>query len=336
MKIWFPVIRGGSGTDVFTRRLASALRTHGFETEITWFPSQYELAPAMLGGVEPPRGTKVIHANTWNGFAFRRRGIPLVVTEHLGGFDTSTAAFRTRAQRLYHSICIKRYVRKSARAADTVTAVSRFAANELERLTGIKAVHVIHNGIDTRKFSPVSPSLLKSESQPRRLLFVGNLTKRKGADLLVPIMHRLGPGFVLYLASGLRSTNRTRLGPSIIDIGRVEDDNRMAQLYRENDCLLFPTRLEGFGLAALEAMSCGLPVIASENSAVPEVVEDQVSGLLCQTDDVNSFADAVLRLHRNPELRASLSRAARRRAVELYDERDKALEYAALYRSLVE
>ena len=87
MKIWLPAIQGGSGADVFILRLCEALRREGYDAEISWFPNFCELFPFLLRRVPPPPGTAIIHANSWHAFAFKRKSIPLVVTEQLGVLD---------------------------------------------------------------------------------------------------------------------------------------------------------------------------------------------------------------------------------------------------------
>jgi alpha-1,3-rhamnosyl/mannosyltransferase len=73
-------------------------------------------------------------------------------------------------------------------------------------------------------------------------------------------------------------------------VGRVDDD-QLVTLYRGADCLVFPSRGEGFGLPLLEAMACGAPVVASRAASIPEVVGD--AGLLCDPDDAAEFAAAI-------------------------------------------
>src|SRR5207237_8707053 len=106
VKVWFPTIRTGSGSDVFTRQLAGALTQIGVETSISWFPHYFEFVPDLLGAVRPPIGTDLIHANSWTGFAFRRSGIPLVVTNHLCVHDPAFARYKTISQKIYHACVI--------------------------------------------------------------------------------------------------------------------------------------------------------------------------------------------------------------------------------------
>ena len=95
--------------------------------------------------------------------------------------------------------------------------------------------------------------------------------------------------------------------------------------------LLFPSRFEGFGLAPLEAMACGKPVITSDNSALPEVVKDRVTGILCPTDDVKAFAKACISLAENLEILRAYGKAARARVEELFAETKIVLKYIKLY-----
>jgi glycosyltransferase involved in cell wall biosynthesis len=86
--------------------------------------------------------------------------------------------------------------------------------------------------------------------------------------------------------------------------------------YRSADALLFPTRLEGFGYAAVEAMACALPVVATNSSSIPEIVQHGQTGHLCQQDDVAGFVSAVRALAADPQMWKRMGDAGRRRAVE--------------------
>ena len=87
------------------------------------------------------------------------------------------------------------------------------------------------------------------------------------------------------------------------------------------DLFLLPSVKESFGLAALEAMAAGVPVIASRTGGVPEVVEDGVTGFLCAERDVSGMAAAALKLLSDETLHAQFARAARKRAVTEFSER---------------
>ncbi len=80
--------------------------------------------------------------------------------------------------------------------------------------------------------------------------------------------------------------------------------------------LIHPARTEGFGQVLAETAALGIPAVASSVDAIPEVVEEGETGLLCPCDDADAFAEALLRLIRDPELRGRLGEGARARALE--------------------
>jgi glycosyltransferase involved in cell wall biosynthesis len=79
------------------------------------------------------------------------------------------------------------------------------------------------------------------------------------------------------------------------------NQQQILDAYRHADIVLFPTGLEGLPLAAAEAMACGTPVVATDCSSLPELIEDGVTGRLCPVDDVKAFAAAVSELAARPE-----------------------------------
>jgi glycosyltransferase involved in cell wall biosynthesis len=213
--------------------------------------------------------------------------------------------------------------------------VSHYTAASLFRAFGIQSSIVIPNWVDTELFKPLAQP---TESHPFRLLYVGNISRRKGSDLLVPIMTELGPGFELSYTTGLRPSGKLKHGflraPNMKSTGRLVSTDSLIQAYNRCNVLLFPSRFEGFGLAPLEAMACGKPVIASNNSALPEVVDNRFAGILCPTDDVTAFAQACRTLAEHPEIRAAYALAARNRAEKLFSESVIVPQYVKIYESV--
>lgn len=333
MKVWLPTITGGSGADIYTRRLAAAFRSHGVMAEATCFPTYFQFAPFLLSHVGTPRDTDIIHALSWSGFAFRRNDIPLVITEQLDVFDPFYQSYKKLRQRIYHELLVRNFVKASFNAAASVTAVSQATANSLARILDPSSIQVIYNSVDTSVFHPATT--LRPTKSPFRLLFVGNPTRRKGADLLVPIMKRLGARFELRFTSGLRNLKLKNIAPNMIPIGRLNSDVELVAAYRDCDALLFPSRLEGLPIAPLEAMACGKPVIAARASSLPEVVEHGVTGFLCEPDDIDDFVSACETLSGDA---ASLKRhgeAARNRIEKLFSEEVIIPRYVSLYERLL-
>ena len=97
------------------------------------------------------------------------------------------------------------------------------------------------------------------------------------------------------------------------------------------DALVMPSRWEGFGLAAGEAMAAGLPVIATRVAGLSEIVVDGQTGILVDREDVVGLADAITRLAGDAELRCRLGEAARRRVIEHYSISANIAAHQALY-----
>lgn len=97
------------------------------------------------------------------------------------------------------------------------------------------------------------------------------------------------------------------------------------------DVFLLPSESESFGLAALEAMSCEVPVVATRAGGLPEVVVDGETGFLCAVGDVDGMAEAAMRLLSDEELRRRLGQAARRRAIEQFSQDAVVQRYRSIY-----
>ena len=134
--------------------------------------------------------------------------------------------------------------------------------------------------------------------------------------------------------SGLRSERMLPRALNLVDLGRIGWEE-MPELYRSNDILLSPTVREGFGLAIAEAMACGLPVVASNCSAVPELVDDGKGGFLCPVGDVGAFAEKTNLLARNPELRCQMGEYNRAKVEKMFTLERMASEYRELFESLL-
>jgi glycosyltransferase involved in cell wall biosynthesis len=330
--VWFPAIRANTGADVFTETLATQLQKRGFRAEITWLPLRAEYAPWTTHVPRPPEWANLVHVNTWLHRRFIPRDLPVIATMHHCVHDPAFAPYKSPAQAFYHRVHIRPLEHAVLRRADAVVAVSSFTAEHTQAVFGTNSIVVIPNGIDVANlFHPVEDYAVH---RPLRLVFIGSGSRRKGVDLLGPIMERLGLGFELAVVGATHIDGP--LPPNVRIVGRVATRQNLAAAYREADVLLFPSRLEGFGLVAAEAMACGLPVIASGGSALTEVVEDGVTGFLCPRDDIDAFVEAARRLAADPEFAASLSRAARRRAVDAFSIDRMVEAYVKIYLACLE
>jgi glycosyltransferase involved in cell wall biosynthesis len=225
--------------------------------------------------------------------------VPLVATLHNYVLDQAFQSYGSSLQRLHWQTDLRWFSHKAVKRADILTAVSHFTASLATQDLGIrKPIKVIYNGVDEQRFTP-SKRIIGKEI---KVLFSGNLTRRKGAQWLLPIIQRLDERIVIYYTAGLRETSALVAHPRLRPLGRIPHE-KMPDVYREMDILLFPTVREGFGLAAVEAMACGLPVVATNGSALPEVVTDGQGGFLCPLGDVEAFVTAIKTLAADASLR---------------------------------
>lgn len=326
MRVCYKQIRVGSGTDVWAESLASSLRKTGHEADILFYSKLFQITPHLLKIIDKKDVCDVVHVKTPEGFALKAGGIPLLVTAHLNVHDPAFTPYRSGRQRLVHPLW-KRYEKRCFEAADEITFPSRFTMESYQKTFGMTDGRVIHNGVDTGFYKPMD---VADNPYPDKtvLFFCGNYSMRKGADLLPKIMGELGDGYVLLLA-GLRDTPG-RLPHNMTALGRLEPE-KLRHYYNIADTYLFPSRLEGLSLSTLEAMSCGLPVVASDATSFPELVDDGRGGFLCQTDDVPSFVDRVRYLAESEGERKKMGAYNRGRAVKDFSLDMMGQKYLRLY-----
>lgn len=332
MNVWLPTVRAGSGVDIFTERLASGLQKSGIKTTVTWFNQCFELIPGVLKVVSPPVGTDIVHANSWNAFAFRHTRIKTVVTVHLCVHDPLLEKYKSSLQSAYHKFLVSRFESLSMEAADVVTAVSRYTSGIVGQVFRRACPEVVYNGIDTDLFNVGRKAATNGKFT---LLFVGNPTSRKGFDLLQPVMEKLGPDYVLNYTSGFRRRPLSQTATNMHDLGRLEAD-ALIGAYHDCDALLFPTRAEGFGYSVCEAMACGKPVIASDNSSMPELVKRNETGFLCPTDDVDAFVRAVRTLADSPDMARQMGQSGREYVLQNFTQEKMINNYIRLYEQILD
>jgi colanic acid/amylovoran biosynthesis glycosyltransferase len=201
-------------------------------------------------------------------------------------------------------------------------------------------VHVVRAGVDTRLFTP---STLEQRRDALRIVCVGTLHEVKGQPYLIEacrLLARQGVDVRCRLIGGGPDERALRgqieaagLAESVVLAGPRTRQQIVDEL-RRADALVAPSvptragRREGIPVVLMEAMSTGLPVVASAISGIPELVEDGVSGLLVPPGDAAAIARALRRLTADPALRERLGRAARSRVLAEFDLEDSAAELA--------
>lgn len=330
--VWFLAVRTGSGTDTFTRDLAQTLRDRGARVEITWLPLRAEYAPWTVAVPRPPVWATVAHIDTWLHRRFLPASIPVVATLHHSMHDPALRPYKSLLRAIYHRLWIHPLERNLLRHVDRIVAVSHFVAGVARRTLTSQSITVVPNGVDVETFCPGNPN---ASGRPFRLVFVGKWATLKGVDLLAPIMRELGADFMLdCIGVDPRQLHGDALPGNMRLLGRVADKSVLVAALQQADAFLFPSRSEGMPLSVLEAMACGLPVIAADGSSVVELVEPGANGRLCPRDDVAAFASACRELAAAPDLLARMSAHARARAVAEFSLSRMCEAYMGIYQAV--
>src|SRR5262249_24656144 len=256
--------------------------------------------------------THLYYANVLGRVAARLAGSPPVVTTLHNPDYTFEATERTlcRARKL-----LDRWT--GARNA-AVVAVSGAVAEDFRRHMGWTGIRVIPNGVDLEAFAPGGGDDGAARGEwpgpGLRLLSVGRLHPQKGHGVLLDAMGRTAArGASLSLVIAGEGTLRPVLEEGIRRLG-LDGSVRLAgrrgdvrELLRAADVFVFPSLYEAVGIALLEAMASGLPVVASRTGGIPEVVEDGASGRLVPPGDAEALAEALAALARDPDERRRLA-----------------------------
>jgi glycosyltransferase involved in cell wall biosynthesis len=183
--------------------------------------------------------------------------------------------------------------------------------------------NVISNGVDLKQFSPErKDDMFAGHLLPRgpKILFVGRLDREKNVAFAIRAFAKLPDGIdgCFVIAGSGSEENKLRylarelgVGGRIVFTGFVPDCDLPA-LYREADVFVMPGTAELQSIATLEAMATGLPIIAADSMALPELVRDGVNGLLFQPSDQTSLARCMEAALSNAALRGRLGQASLR------------------------
>jgi glycosyltransferase involved in cell wall biosynthesis len=218
-----------------------------------------------------------------------------------------------------------------ARRARLVITVSEFSRGELIEALGAAPdrVRVIPEGVNERFLAATDPAPATRRYGLARpyVLAVGTMSARKNLGVLDRAARALRErGIELVLVGSGRDYLRG-CGTTLRRLGYV-DDHELPALYAGARALAMPSTYEGFGLPCLEAMGCGIPVVAADRGALPETCGD--AALLCDPGDPGAFADALVAAACDETLRRRLVEAGRLRAASFPWSRTAALTDAAL------
>jgi glycosyltransferase involved in cell wall biosynthesis len=169
------------------------------------------------------------------------------------------------------------------------------------------------------------PDLPERAWDPPRFLFVGIEWERKGGPEVLDAFERLRgviPDAELWIV-GPSAPPADGRRPGVRWVGRIlrrtpAGESAIERLYREATCFVMPSRFEPFGVALLEAMAYGLPCVGSRRCAMPEIIEDGVSGSLVPASDADALGDALLAIASDPARAQAMGAAGRERLIARY------------------
>lgn len=248
-----------------------------------------------------------------------------------------------------YAFYMRNLIKLVSRRADRIISVSESTKKDLITWLGTpeEKITVVHQAV-SEMFHPAINGDGGAEIRRRfgirgrYMLFVGNLEPRKNLIRLMEAFaiarERLGGPIQLvicgkkgWLCSGILKTyERIRRGDDILITNYVNEKDLLG-LYQNAEMFVFPTRYEGFGLPALEAMACGAPVITSNVSSLPEITGG--AAILINPSEVNEISDAMIKLACSESLRNELREKGYKQA-KLFSWTKTARETLDVYRSL--
>lgn len=204
--------------------------------------------------------------------------------------------------------------------ADYCVVASGFSKKTLED-AGVEAgkILVLPLGVDIEKFAFEK----RKKNRPFQVLFVGSVGQRKGIKYLLDAVKRLNTHNVkLKIIGPIIGSGRTfkRYSGMHEYLGALNQDEIRRHMH-ESDCLVLPSVFEGFGRVIPEAMATGMPVIASANTAAPEIIREGVDGFVVEPRDIDGLSDKLEWLMTNEKKAADMGCNARKRAEEFSWER---------------
>ena len=258
-------------------------------------------------------------------------GVPRVITTLHGTDITLLGSDRSYSETV--AFCIQQ--------SDGVTAVSESLKNDTIRELGVtREIRMIPNFLDcaVNRRRDVGPLRLQlAPSGYRVLIHVSNFRPVKRVKEVVEIFARVReqvPARLLMVGDGPDLADASRLARSLgvsEDVQFLGEQDQVVPLLSAADVFLLPSAQESFGLAALEAMACEVPVVASRIGGLPELVEDGVSGFLHDPDDLAGMARSAMKLLTDEALHRRAAEAARRAARERYCDSKIVPLYEAYY-----
>ncbi len=271
--------------------------------------------------------TDVVHTHlfggdVWGRIAAHELGLPVVTTEH--NINKAEGEIKSFVKR-----CLNSYTQKYVACSDSV-------ATYMKRTYKIrKSIQVIRPGIALERFSKAKP---RSFSSPLRLVIVGRLEQQKGHEIALRALARIPASEwrLTIVGNGSLESSLKDLCVSL-DIGNnvsfEQGTANIQKVFADHDVVLIPSKWEGLGMVALEAMASGCMVIASNVGGLPEVIQHKKTGLLVNAT-AKDFMSAIQQCLKNREQMKQMAERAQEYASEHFSVQSMARAYENIYKSV--
>jgi len=236
-------------------------------------------------------------------------------------------------------------VKLSIEESDGVTAVSRFLKEKTLTNYHIDAdIEVIHNFIDTEVYKPVCNEKFRKHIAPKNekiLIHTSNFRPVKRVSDTIRILEKVKkkiPTKLVLIGDGPDRSKCEKLARELKlehDVTFLGKQDGLEDLLTVGDIFLMPSQSESFGLSALEAMACGLPVISSSVGGLPELVLHNKTGYIAEFADVDRMAKYTIELLQNKKKFDSFSKHSRNRAVEVFERNLVVPKYIEYYEKIL-
>jgi N-acetyl-alpha-D-glucosaminyl L-malate synthase BshA len=229
--------------------------------------------------------------------------------------------------------------------SDGVTAVSRFLKEKTVTNYSInKEIEVIPNFVDTRKYRRIDSDSVRKQIAPhgeRILIHVSNFRVVKrvpDAIHVFNVVRQRIPSKLILIGDGPDRSNCEKLCRDLEvydDVKFLGKQAELVPLLSASDLFLMPSQSESFGLSALEAMACGVPVISSSVGGLPELIVHGQTGFIAEIGDIQRMAKYAIDLLTNEQKHRLFAEASRRRAVENFEMDQIVDQYESYYEKVL-
>lgn len=328
MRVLYPHLRKGTGADVYFGRAARAVSARSINVRTQGFPSFFEgFPPPMRLGLSDLGADTLIHTNIDYAYAFASVSAPLVSTLFHLDFSLVRGVYRSPLTIAWRRV-LRRRIDQGLQASSVVVTMTHSARRMMEAEFGFTDGEVVYPGIEADVFRPLER---RHRSKYTELLYVGKPSLRKGFDLLIEAFQQLSENYRLTIVSRKNPRKTISRHPRIRVLPHMTAE-QLTRVYNDSDLLVMPSRIEGFGFVAAEAMACGRPVIGFQSPGLVEVVTDGRTGLLVDRYNGETLANAIEYIAEDKELARRMGDEGRHQVLSRFTFDRFGCELEACYR----